>query len=80
MDGNLEKEFEVKRATNGYGDNNLIVIVDPAIPDIYVGGALIVPYADGYKDPIKVLLQTNEKGLPKRANEKFAIISEYIYD
>ncbi len=73
------KEFQVKRLKNGRGDSHLIVVTDPAIEDIKIGTVVIVPYAEGFKDPSSVLLQIDEKGLPKRANEKFAIVSEYIY-
>lgn len=76
----MEKEFEVTRCTNGRGNSHLLVITEPAIEDIHIGTVVIVPYADGFKDPIKVRLQTDEKGLLKRANEKFAIVSEYIYE
>jgi hypothetical protein len=76
----MEKEFEVKRMTNGRGQSHLLVITDNAVEDVHIGTVVIVPYADGFKDPCKVLLQVDENGLPKRANEKFGIVSEYIYD
>lgn len=76
----MEKEFEVERLQNGKGDSHLIVITEPAIEDIHIGTVVIVPYAEGFKDPIKVILQVDNNGLPKRANEKFAIVSEYIYE
>jgi hypothetical protein len=76
----MTKEFEIKRLTNGRGNSHLVVITEQAVEDIHIGTVVIVPYADGFKDPIRVLLQTDEKGLPKRANEKFAIVSEYIYE
>lgn len=75
-----EKEFKVERLKNGMGYSHLLVIVEDAIEDIYIGGVVIVPYAEGFKDPIKVLLQIDEKGLPKRVNEKFAIVLKYIYE
>lgn len=76
----LTKEFEVKRLKNGLGHSHLVVITDPAIEDIHIGTVVIVPYADGFKDPIKVLLQTDTKGIPKIANEKFGIVTKYIYE
>lgn len=76
----MEKEFEVKRLKNGMGHSHLLVIVEDAVEDIHIGTVVIVPYAQGFKDPIKVLLQTDENGLPKRANEKFGIVSKYIYE
>lgn len=76
----MEKEFEVQKFTNGRGDKHLVVITKPAIADISIGYVVIVPYAEGFKDPIKVLLQCDKNGLPKRANKKFAIVSEYIYE
>jgi len=76
----MEKEFEVKRLTNGRGHSHLLVITESAIEDIEIGTVVIVPYAEGFIDPVKVLLQVNDKGKPKIANEKFAIVSEYIYE
>ena len=76
----MEKEFEVTRLTNGRGNSHLVVITEPAIEDIHIGTVVIIPYAEGFKDPVKVRLQTNENGLPIRANEKFGIVNEYIYE
>ncbi len=76
----MEKEFKVERLTNGRGNSHLVVITDPAIEDIHIGGVVIVPYAEGFKDPCKVLLQTDDKGMPLVANKKFAIVSEFIYE
>jgi hypothetical protein len=76
----MEKIFEIKRLTNGRGNSHLVVITEQAIPDINIGTVVIVPYADGFKDPCRVLLQTDINGLPKRANDKFAIVSKYIYE
>jgi hypothetical protein len=70
----------VQRLTNGRGDSHLVIITDPAVEDIHIGTVVIVPYAEGFKDPIKVQLYIDENGLPKRANKKFAIVSEYIYE
>ncbi len=75
----MEKEFEVKRLTNGRGHSHLVVITKPAITDVVIGTVVIVPYAEGFKDPVKVILQTDENGVPKRANKKFAIVTEYVY-
>jgi hypothetical protein len=74
----MEKEFNVTRLTNGMGHSHLVVITEPAIEDVHIGTVVIVPYAEGFKEPSKVLLQVDEKGLPKRANGKFAIVSKYI--
>lgn len=76
----MVREFEVKRLKNGRGHSHLVVITDQAIPDIHIGSVVIIPYAEGFKDPTKVLLQTDEEGIPKTANEKFGIVSEYIYE
>lgn len=73
-------DFEVKRMKNGRGESHLLVIVDAAVPDIHIGSVFIVPFAEGFKDPIKVRLQIDEKGVPKTANNKFAIVTEYIYE
>lgn len=74
------REFKVKMLTNGRGHKHLVVVTDEAIEDIHIGTVIIVPYAEGFKTPTRVLLLTNEKGLPKRANEKFAIVLKYIYE
>ncbi|KKN79747.1 hypothetical protein LCGC14_0337690 [marine sediment metagenome] len=76
----IEKEFAVQRLENGRGNSHLVAIIEPAIEDVHIGSVVIVPYAEGFKDPFKVLLQVDEKGLPKRANEKFGIVSKYIYE
>ena len=76
----MKKKFDVVRLKNGKGQSHLLVITEPGIEDIYIGTVVIVPYADGFVDPIKVVLQVDENGIPKRANEKFAIVLEYIYE
>ena len=76
----MEKEFEVRRMKNGRGHSHLAVITEPAITDVSIGTVVIVPYAEGFIDPIRVRLQCDENGIPKRANEKFSIVSEYIYE
>lgn len=75
----MEKEFEVKRLKNGMGHSHLVVIVEDAIEDIHIGSIIIIPYAEGFKDPVKVLLKTDKKGIPLTANEKFGIVSKFIY-
>ena len=75
-----KKEFKIKKLTNGMGHKHLVVITEPAIEDVSIGTVVIVPYAEGFKDPVKVVLQMDKNGQPIRANEKFAIVSEYIYD
>ena len=76
----LEKEFKVKRLKNGRGHSHLVVITEPAIEDIHIGTVVIIPYAEGFRDPEKVLLQVDEKGNPIRANEKFGIVSKFIHE
>jgi hypothetical protein len=76
----MEKQFSVQRMTNGRGHSHLLVITEQAIEDVEIGGVVIIPYADGFKDPCKVLLQTDDKGVPLRANGKFAIVLEYLYE
>lgn len=73
------REFKVEKLTNGMGHKHLVVITEPAIEDISIGTVVIVPYAEGFKDPIKVVLQTDKNGIPKRANEQFAMVLKYIY-
>jgi len=74
------KEFEVKRMTNDRGESHLLVVTEPAIEDVAIGSVVIVPYADGFMDPKAVILQVDDKGSPKRANGKFAIVNEYLYE
>lgn len=76
----MEIEFKVQRLTNGKGHSHLVVITEPAIEDIKIGTVLIVPYPEGFEDPIKVLLQTDDKGTPKRLNNRFAMVAKYIYE
>lgn len=74
------KEFKVEILTNGQGNKHLVVITEPAIEDIRIGTVIIVPYADGFKYPKKVLLQVDKKGNPITANNEFAIVTQYIYE
>jgi hypothetical protein len=74
------KEFEVQRLTNGRGESHLVVITEPAIEDVVIGSVVIVPYADGFKDPKAVILQVDDNGKPKTANDIFAIVNEYVYE
>ncbi len=76
----MEKEFEVKKMTNYAGNKHFVVITEPAIEDIEIGTVIIVPYASGFIDPVRVRLLCDENGNPKRANKKFAIVSAYIYE
>lgn len=76
----MEKEFKVQRLPNGRGYSHLVVITEPAIEDIEIGTVVIIPYVDGFKDPVKVRLQINNNGCPIRANGKFGVVNEYIYD
>jgi hypothetical protein len=75
-----ESEFNVERLKNNSGHSHLVVITDRAIPDINIGSVVVVPYADGFKDPLKVVLRVDESGLPVVLNGKFAIVHRYIYD
>jgi hypothetical protein len=74
-----ESEFKLERLTNGMGHSHLVVITEPAIEDIHIGSVVIVPYAEGFKDPVKVVLQVDEKGNPIR-NRKFGIPTKFIYE
>jgi hypothetical protein len=60
----MKKEFLVQRMTNGMGHSHLLVITEKAVEDIHIGSVSIIPYADGFKDPCKVLLQTDDNGYP----------------
>lgn len=72
------KEFPVQRMSNHNGQSNLVVILEPAIEDVEIGRLIQVPYVNGYKDPVKVVLMVDEKGEPLR-NGDFAIPEKYIY-
>ncbi len=76
----MEKQFEVKKFTNGMGHKHLVVITQENIEDQEIGTVIIIPYAEGFKQPTSVVLQTDENGLPMLANEKFGIILQYIYE
>ena len=79
-DGKAKQEFEVKRLTNHSGNSHLIVITHPAIEKIEIGTVVIIHYADGFIDPKKVILAVDNKGMPLRVNEKFAMVTKYIYN
>jgi hypothetical protein len=76
----LEKEFKVQRLKNGRGHSHLVVITEPAIEDVNIGTVVIIPYAEGFIDPEKVVLQVDEKGKPIIANGKFGIVSRFIHE
>lgn len=75
-----EKEFEVKRLINGRGHSHLVVITEEALEDVHIGTVVIIPHAEGFKDPVRVVLQVDQQGLPKRVNKRFAIVLKYIYE
>lgn len=74
-----EKTFEIKRMSNGRGISNLLLIFDEAIPDVYIGTALLVPMPSGFKDPIAATVIVDEKGVPMRTNLDTCIVTEYKY-
>jgi len=76
----MTKEFSVIKMQNGYGHNHLLVITEPAVEDVHIGSVAIIPYAEGFIDPISVKLLVDKNGLPQLANKKFAIVLEYIYE
>lgn len=71
--------FPVKRISNNSGISNLTIIIDEAIPDVYIGSILLVPFVLGYKDPISVKVMADEAGKPIATNLKTCIVTEYIY-
>lgn len=73
------KTFNVIRAKNGRGVSNLLIVFDEAIPDIYIGSALMVPIADGYKDPVAVTVVVDNDGIPMRSNLNTCMVTVYIY-
>lgn len=74
-----EAIFEVKRISNNSGISNLTIIIDEAIPDVYIGSILLVPFVLGYRDPIKVKVKVDETGKPIATNIRTCIVTEYIY-
>lgn len=65
--------------SNGCGTSNLLLIFDEAIPDIYIGTALLVPMPAGFKDPIAATVVVDEKGVPSRTNLDTCIVTEYKF-
>lgn len=80
LSNQYKKEFYVQRFKNNSGHSHLVVIVQPATQNIEIGTVILIPYAEGFKDPCKVLLQVDKNGIPKMANMKFGIVLEYIYE
>lgn len=74
-----KKRYDVIRAKNGRGVSNLLIVTDKAIPDVYIGSALMVPIADGYKDPLAVTILNGEDGMPLRTNLDTCVVLEYHY-
>ena len=75
----MEKEFKIFRSTNGRGHNNLLAIVEECVPDIYIGTVIIVPYAQGFIDPVSVILKVDEQNVPIKFNDHFADVVQYVY-
>lgn len=73
------KTFEVVRASNRRGTSNLLLIFDEAIPDIYIGTALLVPMPNGFKDPVAATVVVGDDGVPMRSNLDTCIVTLYIY-
>lgn len=73
------KTFDVIRAKNERGVSNLLIVFDKAIPDVYIGSALMVPIADGHKDPVAVTVIVDEDGIPMRSNLNTCMVTVYIY-
>lgn len=73
------KTFKVIRSSNGYGIYNLLLVFDGAIPDIYIGTALLVPMPAGFKDPVAVTVVVDKDGIPLRTNLDTCIVTVYIH-
>lgn len=73
------KTFEVIRASNGRGISNLLLVFDEAIPDVYIGTALLVPMPNGYKDPVAATVVVDTDGVPMRSNLDTCIVTVYIF-
>lgn len=76
----MEKEFPVTQMTNGRGHRHFLAITEPAIEDISLGSVVIIPYAEGFKEPSRVVLLVDELGKPQLANSSLAIVLKYLYD
>lgn len=74
------KEFSLKRMSNGAGHSNLLAIIKKGIEDIEIGDAIIVPYPQGYVDPIKAILQVDDNEYPIRIDGRFAKVVSFIYE
>lgn len=75
-----QKRYNVIRAKNGRGVSNLLIITDESIPDVHIGSALMVPIADGYKDPLAVTIIIGEDGVPLSTNLDTCVVLEYHYN
>lgn len=73
------KTFEIKRMSNGHGISNLLLVYDEAIPDVYIGTALLVPMPNGFKDPTAVTVVVDNDGVPMRSNLDTCIVTVYIF-
>lgn len=71
--------FSVQRLTNGSGHSNLTIITEEAIPDVYIGSLLLVPFVHGYKDPEKVKVLLDENGKPVATKLRTCIVVEYFF-
>lgn len=76
----MQKEYKLERLSNGRGHSNLLAIIEEAVPDGQMGTAIVVPYVNGYKDPVKAILQVDDKGMPLRSSTGLAIVSDFIYE
>lgn len=72
------KTFNVFRAKDGRGVSNLLLVIDEAIADVHIGSALLVPIADGFKDPVAVKVIVDNNGVPFRSNINTCAVIEYI--
>lgn len=71
--------FKVTRMSNGNGNSNLMLITEEAIPDIFIGSALLVPYVAGYKDPSYVQVLLDQDGKPAVTKLRTCVVIQYIY-
>jgi hypothetical protein len=73
------KTYKIIRASNRRGISNLLLVFDEAIPDVYIGTALLVPMPTGFKDPVAVTVVVDETGIPMRSNLDTCIVTVYIF-
>jgi len=75
------KIYPVIHASKCMGNiKHLVIVTQEAIPDVFIGSVLIVPFAEGFQTPTSVKVAVDDNGKPLAANNKFAVVLEYYFD